>query len=141
MTYSPAGPSAEAPVTRRLDWWVVAASVLVTAAVAVPPIAVVSLLAAGKGGSDLWVVPVLALFAGFVLGGRHAGRRRPDAPVLHSAAAGTAAFAVFSMYVTGRRLVTGRGLSAELVVTLGVLLQITVALAAVAGYLASRRVR
>ena len=110
--------------------------------VTVPPAVVARVL---KGDdlegqeSNLWVLPVVALFVGFGLGGHLAARRRPDAPLLHSAAAALVAFAALCGFAVVRRFVTGEGLSVPLVVTLVLLLQITVSLAVLGGYVAMRR--
>ncbi|HEX2064921.1 MAG TPA: hypothetical protein VHE80_10930 [Acidimicrobiales bacterium] len=126
----------------RIDWRAVGVGASLAVLVTVPP----AVLARALRGDDLegqesnlWVVPVLALFIGFGLGGHLAARRRPDAPLLHSAAAALAAFVALCGFVVLRRLATGEGLSAPLVVTLALLLQITVSLAVLGGYVAMRR--
>ena len=126
----------------RIDWRAVAAGAALAVVVTVPP-AVVARLLRGDDlegqESNLWVVPVVALFIGFGLCGHLAARRRPDTPLLHSAVAALAAFAVLCGFVVVRRFVTGDGLSVPLVVTLLLLLQITVSLAVLGGYVAMRR--
>jgi predicted permease len=125
-----------------MDWRAVGTGAAVAVVVTVPPAVVARIL---KGDdlegqeSNLWVVPVVALFVGFALGGHLAARRRPDAPLLHSAAAAVGAFAALCVFVVVRRFVTGDGLSVPLVVTLALLLQITVSLAVLGGYVAMRR--
>jgi hypothetical protein len=89
--------------------------------------------------SYLWVVPVLALLAGFTVAGHLAARRRPDAPLTHSAAAAVAAFALLATVTVIRRVVIGAGLSGPLLLTLALLFQITVSLAVLGGYAATRR--
>ena len=88
----------------------------------------------GDDGSPLWVVPVMALFAGFFLGGRRAARLAPEAPLRNSAASAAAAFAVLAAAAVVRRVAAGQGISTPLVLTLLLLLQITVSLSMLAGY-------
>ena len=136
MTPQPAGDAG------RLDWRTVGNAAGVAVAVTLPPTVAVRLLRGDTGDgeeSPLWVVAVLALFAGFVIAGHVAGRRQPDAPLLHAAAAGSTAFAVLAAIAVVRRLLAGDGISAPLVITLGLLLQITVSLAVLGAYLGLRR--
>lgn len=125
-----------------LDGRAVLAGAAVAVAVAVPPAALVRVV---KGGdldgqeSYLWVLPVVALLVGFALGGHLAARRRPDAPLRHSAAAAAAGFGAIAAFTVVRRLAGGEGLSATVMVNLVLLLQITVSLAVLGGYLATRR--
>lgn len=126
----------------RLDWRTVWSAAGVAVALTLPPTVAVRLLRGDTGDGDespLWVVAVLALFAGFVTAGHLAGRRRPEAPLLHAAAAGSTAFAVLAAIAVVRRLLAGDGISAPLVITLGLLLQITVSLAVLGAYLGLRR--
>ncbi len=129
-------------VNRSMDWRAVADGAVLTVAVTMPPTIVVRLLRdtdlAGQE-SNLWFVPLLALLLGCALGGHRAARRRLDAPLKHAAAAATAAFAVMAAVALGRRLITGDGITTPLVVTLLLLLQITVSLAVIGGYIAMRR--
>lgn len=131
-------------MTRRLDGRTVVTAAALAIAVTVPPTWLVRLW---KGDdldgqeSTLWVVPVLALFVAFVLAGHLAARRRPEAPLAHSAAAAVAAFTVLSAVTVVRKLVIGDGLSGPLLITLLLLLQITVSLAVLGGYVATRRDR
>ena len=127
---------------RRVDWRAAADGAVVAVAVTLPPTIAVRLLKDGDldgQESYLWVVPVLALLVGFALGGHRAARRRPDAPLLHAAAAAAAAFAALAAVAVARRLVNGDGLTVPLVITLLLLLQITVSLAIIGGYVAMRR--
>lgn len=132
----------DAPVG-RLDWGVVGRAALVAVGITVP-VALVARIFSGDGGegdgdgSSLWVVAVLALFTGFALAGNFAARRRPDAPLLHAAAAAGAAFTALALATVVRRLAGGEGISAPLVLTLGLLLQITVSLAMLGAYLGMR---
>lgn len=125
-----------------LDWRAVADGAVLTVAITMPPTIVVRLLKdtdLGGQESNLWFVPLLALLLGCALGGHRAATRRLDAPLKHAAAAATAAFAVMGAVAIGRRLVTGDGITVPLVVTLLLLLQITVSLAVIGGYVAMRR--
>lgn len=126
----------------RTDWRAVADGAVVAVMVTLPPTIVVRFLKDGDlegQESYLWVVPVVALLAGFALGGHRAARRQPEAPLRHAAAAAGAAFAALAAVAVTRRLVAGDGLSTPLVVTLLLLLQITVSLAVIGGYVAMRR--
>lgn len=126
----------------RLDWRAVADGAVVTVAVTMPPVLVVRLFKDGDlpgQESNLWVVAVVAMFLGFVLGGHRAAKRRLDAPLMHAAAAAASAALVMSSVVIVRRLVTGDGITVPLVVTLLLLLQIAVSLAVIGGYVAMRR--
>ena len=128
----------------RLDWRTVGRGALVAIAVTVPPAWVVRALKSDDlegQESYLWVVPVLALFAGFAVAGHLAARRRPDAPLVHSAAAAVAAFTLLAAVTVVRRVAAGDGVSAPLLLTMALLLQITVSLAVLGGYAASRRPR
>lgn len=127
---------------RRPDWRAVGAGAATAVVVTLPP----TMLARALKGDDLegqesylWVVAVVAVFAGFAIGGHVAAVRRPDAPLLHSALSALAAFAALAALTVVRRLVNGDGLSMPLVITLALLLQITVSLAVLGGYVAMRR--
>lgn len=124
-----------------LDWRVVAGGALLAIAVTVP-VAVAAAILGGDDadgeGSSLWPVAVVALFAGFALAGNFAARRRPEAPLVHAAAAAGVAFGLLTVATVVRRLATGEGISAPLVITLGLLLQITVSLAMLAAYIGMR---
>lgn len=128
----------------RLDWSVVGRAALVAVGITVPAAVVTRILNGGGGeggggeGSSLWVVAVVALFTGFALAGNFAARRRPEAPLLHAAAAAATAFTGLALATLVRRLASGEGISAPLVLTLGLLLQITVSLAMVGAYLGMR---
>ncbi len=121
-----------------------AAGAAVTLVVAGIPIGALRILvgAEAEGAErNLWVVPVLALFAAFAIGGHRAARAQPTAPYVHAAASATAAFAAFFCFTVVRRLVTGEGLTTALLVTMGLLFQISVCLAVAGGYVAWRRSR
>ena len=126
----------------RLDRQVVGRAALVAVAITVPVTLAVRLVR-GDGndddGSGLWVVAVVALFAGFALAGNYAAKRRPDAPLLHAAAAAGLAFVALAAATVARRLATGEGVSSPLVITLGLLLQICVSLAMLGAYVGIRR--
>ncbi|HVE47023.1 MAG TPA: hypothetical protein VNA57_09800 [Acidimicrobiales bacterium] len=125
----------------RLDWPVVGRAALVAVGITVP-VSVAVRIFRGEGGdgegSSLWVVAVVALFAGFGLAGNFAARRRPEAPLLHAATAAGAAFATLAVATVLRRLASGEGVTAPLVLTLGLLLQIAVSLAMLGAYLGMR---
>lgn len=125
----------------RLDWWVVRRAALVAIVVTVPVAVLAGILGNddtdGEGGS-LWPVAVVAMFAGFALAGNLAARRRPDAPLVHAAAAAGVAFGLLTAATVLRRVITGEGLTAPLIITLGLLLQITVSLAMVGAYVGMR---
>jgi hypothetical protein len=127
---------------RVISWRDVGAGALVILLIAVPPI-VLARLARGEGPvrSNLWVLAVVGLFAGFAMGGRTVARRRPDLPVLHSAAAATVAFGLLAGYAVVRRLATGEGISLAVTITLLVLLQVNLSVAALSGYVTARRQR
>ena len=128
----------------RLDRGVVGRAALLAVGITVP-VALLARIFSGDGGngdsdgSSLWVVAVLALFAGFALAGNFAARRRPDAPLLHAAAAAGVAFAALALTTVLRRVAGGDGISAALILTLGLLLQITVSLAMLGAYVGMRR--
>ncbi|MDP9404420.1 MAG: hypothetical protein M3P85_14105 [Actinomycetota bacterium] len=124
----------------RLDWPIVGRAALLAIAVTVP-VTVVSRILGGdeaNGEGSSWVVGVVALFAGFALAGNFASRRRPDAPLVHAAASAGVAFGLLTAATIVRRLASGEGISAPLVITLGLLLQITVSLAMLGAYLGIR---
>ena len=122
-----------------MTWRVAGGGAIVVLAVATPSL-LLARLVRGEGPvrENLWVVASLGLLLGFALGGRKAALGRPDMPVLHSAAAATLAFAVFASYAIGRRMVSGEGVSLAVTITLLVLLQVTVSVAALSGYLSAR---
>lgn len=127
---------------RRVDWKAAADGAWLAVAITLPPTIVVRLFKDGDlegQESYLWVVPVLALLVGFAVGGHRAATRRPDAPLLHAAASAACAFAALAALAVVRRFVDGDGLTVPLVVTLMLLLQITVSLAVIGGYVAMRR--
>ncbi|MGH9151455.1 MAG: hypothetical protein ACRD03_03400 [Acidimicrobiales bacterium] len=129
-------------LSARVDWKAAADGAWLAVAVTLPPTIVVRLFKDGDldgQESYLWVVPVLALLVGFALGGHRAARRRPDAPLLHAAVSAACAFTALAALAVVRRLLDGDGLTVPLVVTLLLLLQITVSLAVVGGYVAMRR--
>ena len=129
-------------VARRLDRQTVAVGAATTLVVAALPIAAVRLAVGDEvtgAEKNLWVLAVLALFAGFATGGYVAARGRPEAPYLHAAGAAALAFAAFTVFTVGRRLLSDDGPSAALFITLALLLQITLSVAMVSAYLASRR--
>lgn len=116
----------------------------ITLGIAAVPIVLVRIVvgsqAEGNQGS-LWVVPVVALFVAFAVGGHTAAKSRPAAPYRHAASSAVIAFAAFLAFTLGRRLLGGAGLSFPLVVTLAILFQVTVSLALVGAYVAWRQSR
>ena len=126
---------------RRVDWRAAADGAVLAVLVVLPPTIVVRLLKDGDlegSESGLWVVPMLAVLVGFGLAGHKAARRRPDAPLLHAAAAAGLAFAALAAVALVRAAVGG-DFTVPLVVTLLLLGQIVVSLAIVGGYVAMRR--
>lgn len=123
-----------------VDRRAVAAGALLTVAVTAPVSVAARVWEGGssEGDSALWVVPVVALLAGFYLGGRLAARRRRDAPLRHSAASGALASVVLAVGAVARRLVAGDGVTTPLLVTLLLLLQITISVSVLAGYVVAR---
>jgi predicted permease len=128
----------------RVDWRTAGAGALLALAVALPPALVVRILkgndASGRE-SNLWVVTVLAIFAGFALGGNLAARRRPRMALEHAAAASALAFAGLAAYSVVRHLATGDGVGVKLLVQLVLLGTITVSIGVLGGYAATRRVK
>jgi hypothetical protein len=90
---------------------------------------------------NLWVVAVLALFAGFAVGGHLASKRQPRAPYVHAAGAAATAFAAFTVFTLVRRLLSQDGPSAALLITMVLLLQITMSVAMVSAYVTARKSR
>ncbi len=128
----------------RLDWRAVTAGAAVTLVITAGPIAALQLVVGDEAQGverNLWVVAVIVLFAAFAVGGHVAARRRPEAPLLHAAAAAAVAFTVFTAYTLTRRLLQGEGVSVPLLVTLFFLFQINVSVALLSGHVAFRRSR
>jgi predicted permease len=122
-----------------LDSRVVGIGALVVLAIAVPPAVVIAALKSGDvvgRESNLWVVAALAILVGFAAGGLVAGRRRPEAPYVHSAAAAVAAEIVLLAYVLVRHAVEHRTTNW---VSLALLFQIGVSLSLLGGHFALRR--
>ncbi|MGH9179229.1 MAG: hypothetical protein ACRD0N_11845 [Acidimicrobiales bacterium] len=126
---------------RQVDWRAAADGAVLAVLVVLPPTIVVRLLKDGDlegSESGLWVVPMLAVLVGFGLAGHKSARRRPDAPLLHAAAAAVMAFAALAAVALVRAAVGGE-FTVPLVVTLLLLGQIVVSLAIIGGYVAMRR--
>jgi len=129
---------------RLVDWRAALDGAALAVLVTLPPTVAVQLL---KGDdlegqeSNLWVVPVLAMLAGFFLAGRRAARRRPEAPLAHGAAAAALGIAALGGLTLARRLVSGDGVSAPLLLTLVLVVQVTVSMGVLGGYTAARRRR
>jgi predicted permease len=131
-------------VEPRLDWRVAAEAALLTLAVALPPVWVVSILKADDPPgqeSNLWLVVPVALLAGFALGGYAAGKRARPTPLMHAAVTGGLAFGSLFVLSVLRRVVGGDGVSLVHVVRLLLLAQICVSCALLGGYVATRRNR
>lgn len=127
-----------------LDRRAVAVGAAVTLGVAAVPIAVVRAVVGRDAEGferNLWVVPVVALFAAFAVGGHTAAKSRPAAPYRHAAASAVLAFAVFLAFTLARRLLGSDGLSFPLMITLAMLFQVTVSVALGGGYVAWRQSR
>lgn len=126
---------------RLLDWRAALDGATLAVLVTVPPTVVVALLKNDDlegQESNLWVVPVVAMLAGFFLAGRRAGRRRPEAPLVHGAAAAAVAVTVLGLVTLARRLVSGDGIGTPLVVTLVLVAQVTISVGILGGYTAAR---
>ena len=127
---------------RAVSWRAAAAGALLTLAISLPPALVVRIL---KGNdlegreSNLWIITVLAIFAGFALGGHLAARREPRAALATAAAAGALAFAGLSVYSLVRHAVTGDGITLAFLVQLVLVGTITVSIAVLGGFAATRR--
>ncbi|HVL94077.1 MAG TPA: hypothetical protein VM264_12140 [Acidimicrobiales bacterium] len=126
---------------RLVDWRAALDGAAVAVLVTLPPTVAVQLF---KGDdlegqeSNLWVVPVVAMLAGFFLAGRRAARRRPEAPLVHGAAAAALAIGALAALTVVRRLVAGDGIGAPLVVTMILLAQVTVSVGVLGGYTVGR---
>jgi len=125
------------------DWRAAGEGALWTLAVALPPVALVLALKSGDlvgEESNLWLLTPVALLVGFGVGGFAAGRRRPDMPLLHAAAAGALAFGSVVVVAVARRLVdAGDEVTGGYFVRLLLLAQICVSCSLLGGYLAVRR--
>jgi predicted permease len=126
-------------VIRDLDTRVVAIGALVVLAIAVPPAVIIAALKSedvvGRE-SNLWVVAALAILVGFAAGGVVAGRRRPETPYVHSAAAAIVAEILLLAYVLVRHAVEHRTTNW---VSLALLFQIGVSISLLGGHFSLRR--
>ena len=127
-------------LTRQdLDWRVVGTSALVTLAVTLPPVWIIRIM---KGDdlagseSNLWFIGPMAILVGFAVGGSLAARRRPETPLLHSAASGAVAYTTIAIVTVVRRASTGTGVAVLSLLLLG---QIAISVALLAGYVTMRR--
>ena len=122
-----------------LDWRVVGIGAIVILAISVPPAVVIAALKSedvvGRE-SNLWVIAAVAILVAFAAGGVVAGKRRPDMPYLHSAAAALGAELVLLLYVIVRHTVEHRGTSW---ISLALLFQIGASLSLLGGHFAVRR--
>lgn len=127
-----------------IDWRVALGGALLTLAVTLPPVILVRIL---KGNdlegreSNLWIVSVFAVFAGFALGGHQAARARPRTALTHAAVAAGLAFGGLAVYTIVRHLVTGDDVSLAFLVRLVLVGQIAVSIGVLGGYVATRRAR
>ena len=138
------GSGAPAGVERGLDLRAAGVGAAITLAVAAVPIAVVRVVVGSQaegGERNLWVIPVVALFVAFAIGGHTAAKSRPTAPYRHAATSAFIAFGTFLAFTLARRLLGGEGLSFPLVITLTVLFQVSVSLSLLGGYVAWRQSR
>lgn len=129
-------------MTQGLDKRVVLEGALLALAVTLPPVILVRILHGDDVDgqeSNLWIVSVLAIFAGFALGGHRAARRRPATGLTHAAAAAGTAFAGLALYSLGRHLVTGDEVTVSFVIRLLLVGTITVSIGVLGGYVALRR--
>ncbi|MGH9155238.1 MAG: hypothetical protein ACRD1K_05185 [Acidimicrobiales bacterium] len=132
------------PGRRWVDWRAALDGAALAVLVTLPPTVAVQLF---KGDdlegqeSNLWVVPVVAMLVGFFLGGRRAALRRPEAPLVHGAAAAAVAMAALAALTVVRRLVGGDGIGTPLVITMILLTQVTVSVGVLGGYATTRRRR
>jgi putative membrane protein (TIGR04086 family) len=113
-----------------------------TLAVALPPVWLVAVLKSDDvpgEESNLWLLTPVALLAGFAIGGFVAGRRRPETPLVHAAAAGAVAFGVVVVFGVLRRVVGDDDVTVSYVVRLLLLAQICVSTALLGGWWAARR--
>ncbi|HZQ84515.1 MAG TPA: hypothetical protein VFA83_06745 [Acidimicrobiales bacterium] len=122
-----------------LDTRVVGIGAMVILAISVPPAVIIAALKSedvvGRE-SNLWVIAAVAILVAFAAGGVVAGRRRPDMPYVHSAAAAVAAELVLLLYVAVRHAVEHRSTSW---ISLALLFQIGISLSLLGGHFAVRR--
>ena len=138
MSAVPVTPPADAGPTETRRAVLIGAAVAL--AVTLPAVWIVRALGPDED-SPLWVVPVVALLAGHVLGGAVAARRLPARPVVAAALAGVVAFVVSFAVNGGRRALGDGGVGLTFVVTALVYLQIAVAASVVGGVLGGRAAR
>jgi len=119
----------------RVDWGDAGLGAALILAVLGPPVLIVNVLAGGDD-SNLWIVPALAIFAAFALGGWVAARRQPGTPFVHAAAAAVLALVAVRIVRTAVDLVQGDGVSFPL--TFVLLAQIAVSVAVLGAYAAVR---
>jgi len=126
-------------VINDLDTRVVGIGAMVILAISVPPAVIIAALKSedvvGRE-SNLWVIAAVAILVAFAAGGVVAGRRRPDMPYVHSAAAAVAAELVLLLYVAVRHAVEHRSTSW---ISLALLFQIGISLSLLGGHFAVRR--
>ena len=128
-------------LTGELDRRTVLAAAGWILVIVLPVVEVVRALRSGDGPNDesaMWVLPVVAVFAAFPIGGFIAARRQPAAPLVHAIAAGALAVAVTEAIAAVRLALKG-DLDAGTIVFMLLYLQIAVSLSVLGGYVAGRR--
>jgi predicted permease len=126
-------------VINDLDTRVAGIGAIVILAISVPPAVVIAALKSSDvvgRESNLWVIAAVAILVAFAAGGVIAGRRRPDMPYIHSAAAAIAAELVLLAYAVVRHAVEHRTTSW---VSLALLFQIGISLSLLGGHFSQRR--
>ena len=133
----------ESTAPTGFDWRGAGEGALWTLAIALPPVALVLALKSGDlvgEESSLWLLTPVSLLLGFGAGGFAAGRRRPDMPLAHAAAAGALAFGLVAVVAVARRLADADDdVTAGYFVRLLLLAQICVSCSLLGGYFAARR--
>jgi len=110
-------------------------------AVTLPPVVLVRILHGDDmqgEESNLWFIAVLAVFAGFTLGGHRAAKRRPREGYSNAAAASALAFVLILVYSVLRRGLSGDDLGLTFAVSMALLGSITVSLGVLGGWIAVR---
>ena len=114
---------------------------LLALAVTLPPLILVNILHGDDLDGEesvLWIVAVLAMFAGFAWGGHRAARRQPREGLAHAAAAAGAASVGLAVYSLLRHLVTEE-VTVSLVIQLLLVGTINTSIGMLGGYVALRR--
>ena len=125
---------------KRLDWRDAGAAAALILVVIGPPVLIVNALSGDDPYGEesyLWLVPALAIFIAFAMGGWMAARRQPRTPFVHAAAAAVIALVVIRLIRVVIDLASGDGFSFPLAYVL--LAQIAVSIAILGAYAATRR--